>query len=149
MSSFLGPYAPTEANWVLFFELAVGVLLIIGGLLARAGHIRVHKWIQCSMVFVNIPIILAWMVPEYQLYVLPLIPDQLAQAAVWIPTLMLVAGATAEALGVYIVLAAGTNLLPPRLRFRRYKLWMRTELLLWWIVLLAGVATYYEFYYPH
>ena len=59
---------------------------------------------------------------------------------------MLALGAAAEALGIYIVLVAGTNVVPERFRFRRYKLWMRTELLLWWSVLLLGITTYYVWY---
>jgi hypothetical protein len=43
----------------------------------------------------------------------------------------------AELLGLYIVLVAGTNMLPQRLCFKRWKLWMRAELILWSIVLLS------------
>ena len=39
-------------------------------------------------------------------------------------------GFAAEMLGLYIVLVAGTNLLPRSLRFSKYKCWMRTELVL-------------------
>jgi hypothetical protein len=58
-------------------------------------------------------------------------------------------GTLAELGGLYILLAAGTRLLPPRLRIRNYKLWMRTVLVLWWAVLLLGVATYGRWYIPH
>ena len=61
---------------------------------------------------------------------------------------MLFAGATAELLGVYIILVAGTNWVPARFRFRRYKLWMRTELVLWWGVVIAGLTTYWLFFVP-
>jgi hypothetical protein len=99
--------------------------------------------IQSSMVLVNIPVILVLMLPTFQTDVLPGLPGDVGQAFYLWPTLMAFAGVAAEALGVYIILVAGTNLLPDRLRFRRYKLWMRSELILWWIVVLAGVATYY------
>ncbi len=59
---------------------------------------------------------------------------------------MLIAGASAEVLGIYVLLVAGTNWIPERFRFRRYKLWMRAELILWWAVVLAGVATYYTWW---
>ena len=55
-------------------------------------------------------------------------------------------GITAEALGLYIVVVAGTNLLPQWLRFAHWKTWMRAEAVLWWIVLLSGVGTYYTWY---
>ena len=40
-------------------------------------------------------------------------------------------GTVAEIFGIYIILSAGTNLLPETLRFKNYKKWMRLELLLW------------------
>jgi len=45
-----------------------------------------------------------------------------------------------------ILLAAGTDLLPEKFRMTRYKLWMRSVLFLWWIVLLLGLATYARWY---
>jgi hypothetical protein len=55
----------------------------------------------------------------------------------------------AELGGLYVLLAVGTSLLPARLRIRNYKLWMRTVLALWWVVLVLGVATYARWYVPH
>jgi hypothetical protein len=55
-------------------------------------------------------------------------------------------GITAELLGLYIVIVAGTNVLPQWLRFKDWKRWMRTELMLWSIVVLTGVGTYYAWY---
>ena len=55
-------------------------------------------------------------------------------------------GITAEFLGLYIVVVAGTNALPQWLRFKHWKWWMRTELVLWAIVLLGGVGTYCAWY---
>ncbi len=148
MGGLLVSGAPATADAVLLFELAVGLLLILGMLVVRGGHIRLHMYIQGSMILVNIPVVLVWMVPEYLRYVVPGLPGALAQSVYWVPTLMLAAGAVAEALGIYILLVAGTTLLPERWRFRNYKAWMRTELILWWAVLLTGVATYYLWYAP-
>ena len=57
-------------------------------------------------------------------------------------------GGIAELGGLYILLAAGTTVLPEKLRIRRYKFWMRGVLFLWWIVLLLGVTTYARWYVP-
>jgi uncharacterized membrane protein YozB (DUF420 family) len=57
-----------------------------------------------------------------------------------------VLGIAAEILGLYIVIVAATNILPQWLRFNHWKLWMRTELMLWTIVLLSGLATYCAWY---
>jgi uncharacterized membrane protein YozB (DUF420 family) len=52
------------------------------------------------------------------------------------------AGLMAELLAVYILLVAGTSIVPHRLRFSDYKFWMRTVLALWWLALLLGLAVY-------
>ncbi|MCI4349948.1 MAG: hypothetical protein L3K15_00300 [Thermoplasmata archaeon] len=146
MGFILGNKTPPYSDIVLVFEFAVAGLLVVGAFLAHRGHIRAHMYLQSSMVLVNIPVILAWMVPEYLAYVLPGLPGEIAKPFYWVPTVMLVAGAAAEALGIYIMLVAGTTLIPEKYRFRRYKRWMRTELILWWAVLLVGVSTYYVWY---
>ena len=139
--------APLAANVVLGIEIAFALSLLVGMFLARAGRIRVHAWIQGTVVLGNLPVVLVWMVPSYLRNVSPYAGEYLTQAsAVYLPVAMLVVGAVAEGLGVYVVLNAGTNLLPERLRFRRYKVWMRTVLGLWWTVFLLGVATYVTFY---
>ncbi len=140
MIEILSDDAPFFANLFLLVELAIGVLLLVGMFLVRRGHIRAHMYIQSSMVLVNIPIVLLWMLPAYTANVLPDL-DEIAEAFYWVPTLMLIVGAAAELLGVYIILVAATDLVPIRWRFRRYKLWMRTERVLWWSGLLLGGAT--------
>jgi uncharacterized membrane protein YozB (DUF420 family) len=146
VSSLLGTDAPVFSDVVAIFEVAAGVALIIGMFLVRAGHVRLHAYLQSSIVLVNLPVVLVWMIPSYLHYVLPGVPAALHEPSYWVPTLMLVIGAAAEALGVYVLLVAGTNWIPERFRFRRYKLWMRMVLVLWWAVLLAGLLTYYVWY---
>ncbi len=141
-----GYAAPFGADLAAYAEIALGVMLIVGWVLVRLGHVRVHAMIQGTIVLVNIPIVLYWMVPSYLLYVAPGVPQELGEAFYLYPTIMLVAGLAAEVLGVYILLVAGTNLLPERLRFRRYKLWMRSLLVLWWSVLAFGLLTYSTWY---
>ena len=148
MTTLLEAGAPNTSDWVLIFELAVGLLLIVGMFLVRRGYIRAHMYIQSSMILINIPVVLWWMVPEYMLYVWPGLPAGIHMEFYWVPTVMLVAGIAAEVLGIYIILVATTSLIPERFRFRNYKLWMRSELILWWVVLLAGISTYYVWYSP-
>lgn len=130
----------------LLVEVAFAVALLAGQLLVRRGRVRLHAYWQSTIVLLNIPIVGLWMVPQYITNVLPGLPGDVSQPFYLFPTLMLVAGATVEALGVYVILVAGTNLVPERFRFRQYKLWMRTVVSLWWAVLLAGVVTYYVWY---
>jgi hypothetical protein len=148
MSGFLPAVTAPIATGLLITEIAIAVLLVVGMFVVRARHVRAHAWIQASMVLVNIPIVLTLMVPAYVQYIWPSLPGGLDQSGVFVTTAMLVLGVAAELLGIYIVLVAATNLVPDRWRFRRYKLVMRTELVLWWGVLLAGIATYYLFWGP-
>jgi uncharacterized membrane protein YozB (DUF420 family) len=142
------PHAPALSDLLVIVEVALAVMLVVGLFLARAGHIRAHRLLQTSIIFVNIPIVLVGMVPAYLTYVAPYLHDQLGEPYVYVPTLMLIFGIAAEVLGICIVLVAGTNWLPERYRFRSYKLWMRTELVLWWGVVLAGLTTYWLFWVP-
>jgi uncharacterized membrane protein YozB (DUF420 family) len=146
MSSLLHTVAPTTSDLFVFLEVAIAVMLLVGMFVVRRGHVRLHMYIQSSMVLVNIPLVLYWMVPAYLTGVAPDLPGELDGTSYWVPTVMLFAGIAAELLGIYILLVAGTNLVPERFRFRRYKLWMRTELALWWSVVVTGLTTYYVWY---
>jgi uncharacterized membrane protein YozB (DUF420 family) len=57
-------------------------------------------------------------------------------------------GTIAEIAGLYVLLSAGTQLLPQRFRLNNYKLWMRGTLALWWLSLLSGSTTYAIWYAP-
>jgi hypothetical protein len=54
-----------------------------------------------------------------------------------------------EFAGLYVLRAVGTNVLPHKFRVTEYKPWMRGLLVLWWLVLLLGLATYGRWYVPH
>jgi plastocyanin len=86
------------------------------------------------------------MVPSFHKQVEPQVPGGLKDLYYLIPYVHAIMGTIAEVLGIYIVLVAGTKLVPKKLRFRRYKPWMRTALALWWVVVLLGVWTYYAWY---
>lgn len=146
MTDLLGTTAPIAADLVAFVEIAMAVVLVLGAFVVRTGRVRLHRLLQSSVIFVNIPIVLAWMIPHYLTSVLPDLPGELGEPYYLVPTLMLALGAIAEGLGITIVLVAGTNLVPERWRFRRYRLWMRTELVLWWAVVVLGLSTYLVWY---
>ena len=82
------------------------------------------------------------MLPSFQDNVLPELPGRLLRPYYFVPTFHSVLGGVAQLMGIYIVLRAGTNWLPQALCFRNYKLWMRTELALWWAVIVFGISTY-------
>jgi uncharacterized membrane protein YozB (DUF420 family) len=75
-----------------------------------------------------------------------LIPHFPRLSALRSPTIHAALGTAAELLGLYIVLVAGTNVVPEWLRFRNWKPWMRTEFVLWLVVVISGIGTYYTWY---
>ncbi len=138
--------APAAADIVLVSELAMGLALVAGAMLARWGFYRAHAACQSSVVILNLGVVVWFMAPSFRGGVLPGIPAHLGRSYYWMATGHGVLGVMAEVLGVYILLAAGTNILPKQLRLVRYKFWMRTGLVLWWLVLLFGIATYFRWY---
>ena len=124
----------------------MGLTLIIGMVLARRQRYRSHAWCQSTVVVLNLIVIALVMAPSFRSQVASKIPARLGRPFYAVATAHAVVGCIAELLGVYIVLAAGTNILPGKLRLVRYKRWMRTALVIWWLALLLGVATYVRWY---
>jgi uncharacterized membrane protein YozB (DUF420 family) len=146
---FLGTAAPSHADLTLLLEIAMGVGLLIGGQLARRRHFRGHAWCQSAIVLLNLALIVFAMIPPFRVHVSPEIPLKLGKAYYALATAHAALGAITEVTGLYVLLAAGTNVLPENFRIRNYKPWMRSVLVLWWIVLLLGLATYARWYVPN
>ncbi len=146
MQSIFPEAAPLAADCVLLTELAMGLALVAGAALARRRRYRAHAWCQSAVVLLNLPVVVFFMARSFWRAVVPGLPAHLGRSYYWLATAHGVLGLSAELLGLYILLAAGTNLLPQRLRLARYKLWMRSALALWWLVLLLGLATYVRWY---
>lgn len=143
MSGFLGTGAPFASDLNLALQLSMAAALGVGMALARRKHYRVHAVCQSAVVLLNLALIAVIMLPAFRLGVLPALPAGMAKPYYSIATLHAAAGGAAQLLGIYIVIAAGTKLLPERLRLKNYKRWMRAELALWWLVVVLGAATYY------
>jgi uncharacterized membrane protein YozB (DUF420 family) len=141
--------APLYANLTLLLELAMGVGLLIGALLARRGLYRQHAWCQSLIVLLNLGVIVVTMVPSFRIHVIPKIPLRLGKAYYALATAHAALGTITEVAGLYILVAVGTNILPEKFRITNYKLWMRTVAVLWWVVLLLGLATYARWYVPN
>jgi len=141
--------APLYANVILLVEMVMGVGLLIGALLARMRRFRAHAWCQSAIVLLNLVVIVLVMIPSFRAHVVPQIPLKLGKPYYALATAHAVLGTITEAAGLYILLAAGTTVLPETFRITKYKLWMRTVLVLWWVVLLSGFATYARWYVPH
>jgi len=124
----------------------MGLALVTGALFARMKKYRAHAGCQSAVVLLNLVIIFLGMAPSFRVRVAPRIPGKLIKPFYLLATAHAALGTIAEIVAIYIVLAAGTKLLPKELRLRRYKPWMRSALALWWLALLLGVATYARWY---
>jgi len=145
---FLGTTAPRYADVVLLLEIGMGVVLLIGAVLARKKMFRLHAWCQSSIVLLNLAIIVLAMVPSFRVQVNPKLPAKLGKPYYALATAHAALGSVAQMAGLYVLLAAGTNIFPRQLRLTRYKQWMRTVLVLWWLVILLGLMTYIRWYVP-
>jgi uncharacterized membrane protein YozB (DUF420 family) len=146
---FLGTAATFSADLVLLFELAMGLALLAGALLARLRKFQAHAWCQSTAVLLNAGVIAIVMVPSFSRHVWPRIPLKIGKSYYAMATAHATLGAIVECAALYILVAAGTTLMPEKLRLTRYKLCMRTVLVGWWAVLLLGVATYARWYIPN
>jgi uncharacterized membrane protein YozB (DUF420 family) len=143
---FLGTAAPLCADLILVLETVMGLALIVGAVLARQRRFQLHAWCQSTVILLNAAIIVVVMVPSFVLHVSPRIPAKLGKPYYALATVHAALGMVAEVGGLYILLAAGTTILPQRFRLTRYRVWMRGELALWWLVLLLGMMTYARWY---
>lgn len=146
MNGFLGTGATFRADLNLVVQVSMGLALLFGMLLARRKSFRAHKYVQSSVMLLNLVMIFLIMAPSFHRQVQPQMPAGLREVYYLIPYVHATLGSIAELLGLYIVLVAATKILPRKLRFKRYKPWMRTELALWWLVVLLGVSTYCVWY---
>lgn len=145
---FLGTAAPRFADMVLLAEIIMGLALLLGAAFARRGRFRLHAWCQSLVVVMNLGIIIGIMLPSFRNQVLPTLPDKLVNLYYSLATVHAVIGTVAEITALFVVLSAGTKLVPQRIRIKNYKLWMRGTLAFWWLSLLLGTATYAIWYIP-
>lgn len=148
MNRIVPDNAPLFANVTLFAEIAMGVMLIFGAGLARRRHYRLHACCQSSVVLLNLVVISVAMIPSFHSQVLPKIPAKLGRAFYALATAHAMTASVAQAAALYVLLAAGTAWLPARWRLKNFKTVMRAVLMLWWMALLLGVATYVRWYVP-
>lgn len=146
MKGFLGTGATFGADLNLLVQTLMGVALFTGGLLARQRRYKAHGICQTTVLLLNVLMIALVMWPSFQQQVVPAFPRVFRRRYYTVAAIHGAVGMVAEILGLYIALVAGTNILPQSLRFKRWKLWMRAELILWSFVLLSGAGTYYAWY---
>ena len=85
------------------------------------------------------------MISSFVIHILPGIPGKLNQGDYALTTVHAIVGTVGMLLGVFIVLRAN-KLVPKALRFRNYKLYMRTSYVIYMIATLLGVIVYITVY---
>ena len=139
---FLGRPSTFGADLNLLVQIGLGVLLFAGFLLARRSRYGLHGLCQSVALVATIVMTAIWMMPAYHNNYGPAI-FRLGNRVNVAAAAHVVSGTVALLLGIYVVLVAGTPLVPKSLRFGNYKVWMRTLITVWWLALLLGVLTYW------
>ena len=134
-------------NINLIAQLSMGIILLIGMVLARRKWYRAHGICQSAVVILNLIPIATFMLPVFRHGILSGLSTNPDSFFVTIAIAHAALGTIAEIFGIYIILSAGTNLLPETLRFKNYKKWMRLELALWWLAIASGIGIYLFWYW--
>lgn len=138
---FLGSRATFGPDFALVLILISAVLFTIGWQLAVHKHYGIHRWVQTSAAIINGTAVLAVMVGSFLGFMLPRIAGEFAKPPVWVTTVHAIFGTVTFLLGVFVVLRAN-KLVPMALRFKNYKLFMRTAYSLYMLTTLIGIAVY-------
>ena len=143
VNGFLAAGAPFAAEVSFIVQLALGGALIAGLILAKKKRYRAHSACQNDSSAAQLGNDWVRDVASFRLQIAPRLPRVFHPAYYTIATVRAALGTVAELLGIYIVLVAGTKLVPPSLRFTHWKRWMRIELAVWLLVLAPalGVTT--------
>jgi uncharacterized membrane protein YozB (DUF420 family) len=139
---FLGRGGTFGGDLNLLIQAGLGLMVLVGALLARRGWYRAHGACQTAALAIAAAMTVVWMIPSFREVYAP----DVSRGAINRATAGILAhaalGTVVLLLGTYVVLVAGTDLVPERLRFRNYTTWMRTLLVLWLIATGLGALTY-------
>src|SRR5262245_4402021 len=146
MNGFLGTGATFRADLNLILQLLMGFALLWGWWLARRKKFDAHMYCQSSVMMFNLILISLIMLPAFRRQVGPQMHLGLQESYYLVAAIHASLGILAELLGLFIVLSAATKILPEILRLKNFKFWMRSLLVLWWLVVFFGLGTYYYWY---
>jgi uncharacterized membrane protein YozB (DUF420 family) len=130
----------------LYAQIALVLLLSTGVVLAKAKCFRLHAVLQTTVVLLNLGLILSIMLPSLRRQLPAPFPTSRTDLPVAIVLLHSFVGAMAWLTAFYVVLVAGTPLIPRRFRFSNYRRWMWTVFVVWWAAFLLGCLVYYQSY---
>ena len=142
---FLGTSANFAADMTLILGILVVAIFTYGFYLARQGRYGTHKWVQSSGAFLNLVLVLWLMILSYRDFVLLDSGGPRESLFYVVTTIHASVGFFAFFLGNFVVLR-GHKLVPKRLRFNNYKLFMRTAYSLYLLTTVLGVGTYWYWF---
>jgi len=144
-SGFLGTHAPFISDLTLVLILLTAILFTIGWQLAVHKRLEAHRWVQTTSACLNALVVLSVMINIFVVHILPGIPGKLLTGDYAVTTVHAFVGMCGLLLGIFVVLRAN-KLVPKRLRFKKYKPFMRTSYGLYMAATLLGVIVYLEVY---
>ena len=142
---FLGTHAPLLSDLTLVLILLSVVMFTVGWQLARRHHYVAHRWLQTAAASLNAVVVFSVMIRSFVTHILPGIPGKLLEGDYGVTTIHAVVGTICLLLGIFVVLREN-GLVPKGLRFKNYKLFMRTSYTLYMLATLLGVIVYLEVY---
>jgi plastocyanin len=142
---FLG----TNANLLQDLSLTLGILvaltLTVGMIMAVRKRYDTHRWIQTTAVSLNVLQVLTIMVASFFKSAAPGIPRKLDETYYQIALVHAALGLITLLFGTFVMLR-GNELVPNRLKFNNYKLFMRTAYTMYMVISLLGVGVYVTWY---
>jgi hypothetical protein len=130
-----------SANLTLAIELVMALGLTFGAWLAHRRCYRVHAWCQSAIVLLNLLVIatymVLWSLHLQRMYVREFLRSwatKLGHSFYGIATAHAILGSAVEVAGLYVILSAGTKILPNQFRLSNLKTGMRILLACWWLV---------------
>lgn len=139
MQLLLGTRTSGEINLVAQLLMIVG--LWTGFVFAHSHQIPRHRNMQTTVVLANIFFIAFVMITSLYSYVI--LGGTTTGAIAVLMMIHGTLGLIAELTGIYLVLRMRTQLIPPRLRVRNFKLVMRSLLGLWTLIVVLGLGIFY------
>jgi uncharacterized membrane protein YozB (DUF420 family) len=142
---FLGTNGNFAADMTLVLGIIVAILFTVGLALALMKKYEAHRWVQTTAASINLILVLWLMVLPFRDFVVKDMGGPRPNYFYVITTLHATLGTLALLLGVFIVLRAN-KLVPDFLRFKNYKIFMRTSYALYMITTLVGIWVYFTWF---
>ena len=140
---FLGTRASFAADTILSGSIIATIMLTVGAYLAIQKRYEAHRWVQTAAVSLNLVLVIIMIS-----LLLAVKPEDFAEirpiAFIFLPAHEFI-GVVGFLFGGFVTLR-GNELVPQRLKFSNYKLFMRIAYSLYMAATVAGIASYTALY---